>query len=398
MNLITRLAGSLVILAIVLITVEIGSYILVEFVVYEKARYLLYEVPNFDEAKVNDYLKIRDPLLGWPTEKALADKGYDSSGSRPVPAFPRPGNECITLYGDSFTYGTGVLDQDTWGNILSERNRCRVGNFGVPGYGTDQALLRFQKNIGDTAPVSILGIYPTDITRNVNQYRYLLTTRPNTVFAFKPRFILERGRLRLVPLPTPSFSGQHAPGSNVLDSLHHETFLPGKGVGPVPIRFPYSLVVWDLFLHERVQGWVKNKPSWEGMIQQDHASEALDVTVAVVKAFMAECDKRGKKCFVITFPTPGGYKKFKKSGISSLEPLFGRLTKLGIPYLTFESYLVAQIGERSICELLTNIRGCTGHFNAKGNKLIAEFVNSYLTDNSMLHKANANESESSKFP
>ena len=71
MNLIARFIGSLIILTIVLITVEIGSYVLIELVVYERARYLLYEAPIFDEAKVDTYLKARNPLLGWPGESAL---------------------------------------------------------------------------------------------------------------------------------------------------------------------------------------------------------------------------------------------------------------------------------------------------------------------------------------
>ena len=387
MNHIVRLVGSLIILAIVLISVEFGSYVMVEFVIFQKAEYLLYESPKFNETEFNTYLKVRDPLLGWPSTKALNSEQHDSSGSRPVPAFPNPGGECLTLYGDSFTYGKDVLDQDSWSNILAKRIQCRVGNFGVSGYGTDQSLLRFQKNNGDTAPISILGIYPTNIMRNVNQYRYLLTSRKRSSFGFKPRFVLEAGQLRLLPLPTPSFSDLQPLGGNMLQILPHEAFLPGNGVGPVPNeRFPYSLVALNLFLNERVQSWLQRKPSWENFLQQGHPSEALEVTVAVVKAFMAECNKRGKNCFVITFPTPGSYNKLKRIGISSLEPLLKKLTELGTPYLTFESYLLAQLGERSICELLTNVQGCTGHFNPKGNQMIAEFVSTYITENSMLKK------------
>lgn len=385
MNSLVRWFGPLIIFFIVVIAAEIGSYILIEFVVHQKAGYLLYDSPKFEKAEVDTYLKVRNPSLGWPGKNALNSERYDSSGSRPVPAFPHPGGECITLYGDSFTYGKDVLDQDTWGNILSKRKQCRVGNFGVTGYGTDQSFIRFEKNTGDTAPISILGIYPTDIIRNVNQYRYLLTSRTESIFGFKPRFVLEEGQLRLAPLPTPSFSDLRSLRNNMLDFLPYETFLPGNGVGPVPNdRFPYSLVVWNLFLNERVQSWVFKKPSWEDLIQQNHTSGALEVTVAVVKGFMDECKERGKKCFVITFPTPGSYKKYKREGVSSLEPLLKEMDELGTPYLTFESYLDTQLGDRSICELLTNIEGCTGHFNSKGHQMIADFVSTYIAENRML--------------
>ena len=391
MNSFIRLLGPLIILVFVLISVEISSYIFVEFVVSRRAGFLLYESPKFNEAEFDTYLKVRNPFLGWPSANALNSKRYDSSGSRPVPAFPNPGGECITLYGDSFTYGSDVLDQDTWGNILSNRTQCRVGNYGVPGYGTDQAFLRFQKNFGDTAPVSILGIFPHNILRNVNQYRYLLAPSTKSIFGFKPRFVLEADQLRLAPLPTPSFSDLQSLGSHMLQILPDEGFLPGNGAGPVPNEgFPYSLIALNLFLNERVQSWIQRKPSWENFIQQEHTAGALEVTVAVVKAFMVECIKRGKNCFVITFPSPSSYKKFKSTGIPSLEPLLKNLTEIGTPYLNSESYLSAQLGERSICELLADIQGCVGHFNSEGNKMVAEIVSNYIAENSILKKATTN--------
>ena len=79
-----------------------------------------------------------------------------STGARFSPAYPEPGNECVTLYGDSFTYGVGVREEYAWGNTLAERLRCRVGNFGVGGYGTDQALLRFMHNPNDPSSVAVL--------------------------------------------------------------------------------------------------------------------------------------------------------------------------------------------------------------------------------------------------
>ena len=385
MNSFVRLAGSLIIFIIVLIVVETGSYILVELVVSPRAGFLLYELPKFDEAEFDTYLKVRDPHLGWPSKTALSSKQYDSSGSRPVPAFPAPGNECITLYGDSFVYGSEVLDQEAWGNILSQRVRCRVGNFGVPGYGTDQSFLRFKENVGDTAPISILGIFPHNILRNVNQYRYLLAPSEKSIFGFKPRFVLEEGRLRLIPLPAPGFLDLRLSSNDMPQMLPHEAFLPGNGVGPVPNKgFPYSLVALNLFLNERVKSWVLRKPSWENFAQPGHASGALEITATVVKDFVAECNKRKKQCFVLTLPTPSSYKKFKTTGVLSLESLAKKLTELGIPTLNFESYLSEQLGEGSICELLVNIPGCTGHFNPKGNEMLAEFLSLHIAENSML--------------
>jgi len=61
------------------------------------------------------------------------------------------------LYGDSFTEGSGVDPEHAWSNVLSQLLHCRVANFGVSGYGTDQAYMRFLNNQRDPARVVVLG-------------------------------------------------------------------------------------------------------------------------------------------------------------------------------------------------------------------------------------------------
>jgi hypothetical protein len=75
------------------------------------------------------------------------------------------------MYGDSFVFGSAVDDEHSWGNQIAKRLSCRVQNFGVPGYGTDQAYLRFLHNDADQAPQVILNILFENVARNVNQNR-----------------------------------------------------------------------------------------------------------------------------------------------------------------------------------------------------------------------------------
>jgi len=216
---------------------ELASAAFCRLIILNRAPFLLYRPPEIDRTAWEHYLEVRDPLLGWPTADALNSEHYDESGSRPVPAYPEPGKECLTIYGNSFTYGAEVSDKEAWGNLLAEYLKCRVGNFGVGGYGTDQALLRFEANDADTAPVSILGIYPTNVQRNVNQARYLLMSSGNH-FYFKPRFILTNDQLRLVPIPEPRFEELDLLNGDLTRLLPHEAFLPGTDLGPQPMRFP----------------------------------------------------------------------------------------------------------------------------------------------------------------
>ena len=99
-----------------------------------------------------EYLTRRDPVVGWPYPVQygadLAVNGAQRNAH--FPNGPKTGS-CVSLYGDSFTQGgdTSALEKN-WGNVLSGRLACYVANFGMAGYGTDQAYLRFAENRSDS--------------------------------------------------------------------------------------------------------------------------------------------------------------------------------------------------------------------------------------------------------
>jgi hypothetical protein len=55
-------------------------------------------------------------------------------------------------------YGDEVSNEQAWLNVLSDLPGCRVSNYGVIGYGPDQAYLRFISNEHDKAELIVLGI------------------------------------------------------------------------------------------------------------------------------------------------------------------------------------------------------------------------------------------------
>jgi hypothetical protein len=48
------------------------------------------------------------------------------------------------MLGDSVAFGTGVDDAETFASLLGSREGWTVANFAVPGWGTDQSLLRYE--------------------------------------------------------------------------------------------------------------------------------------------------------------------------------------------------------------------------------------------------------------
>jgi hypothetical protein len=121
-----------------------------------------------------------DPYLGWaPTPDRVrredgivylnnrrglrADREYDEA--------PPVGVRRIAAFGDSFTYCAEVTQDDCWAARLArDLPTTEVLNFGVIGYGPDQAWLRYQR---DGRPYSscavLIGYFSEDIDRVVNR-------------------------------------------------------------------------------------------------------------------------------------------------------------------------------------------------------------------------------------
>ena len=185
----------------------------------------------------------------------------------PFPIRPtRPG--CVALYGDSFTWSSDVEAQDAWGNVLSTLLDCRVSNFGVGGYGTDQAYLRFRENDGEGSPVVVIAHQPENILRNVNQYRPLLY--PVTL-RFKPRFRLDPdGRLELVDAPLIPVERYAAFVRRPEDFLEDEYFLPGGPSGVRHARFPFTWTLIRAAAHFHIVSELAGTPWYADFYEPDH--------------------------------------------------------------------------------------------------------------------------------
>lgn len=156
---------------------------------------------------------VYDPDLGWSLRpdatsadglfhtSALGIRDAGDVGSPPTPTSVR-----IALFGDSFCFGDEVAFADTWGRMLETRLRERglaaeVLNFGVNGYGMDQALLRWRKSGRAARPaIVVVGFQPENLLRNVNVFRPIYFPETGVPLS-KPRFVLEGDELVPVNLP-----------------------------------------------------------------------------------------------------------------------------------------------------------------------------------------------------
>jgi len=147
-----------------------------------------------------------DPLLGWRLTPDWEGEHrhhdfqvryrVNAEGFR-GPMGPAT-EEAVTLLGDSFTFGLGVNEGETFADHLNAAHPgTRFFNRGVPGYSTDQERL-------------LLDELPAGLRRHVLLVVYLgndlidnLRTYPLQADHAKPRFVLRHGRLRLEGIPVP---------------------------------------------------------------------------------------------------------------------------------------------------------------------------------------------------
>jgi hypothetical protein len=115
----------------------------------------------------------------------------DANGYRTIPFAPR--STCsqarIGFFGDSFIHGDEVSDEDAALSQLQLLLDGVVINGGVPGYGTDQALMRLEASADALCCTwLLLGIATCDETRNINILR--LHHSPLSAIPYmKPRFV-----------------------------------------------------------------------------------------------------------------------------------------------------------------------------------------------------------------
>jgi hypothetical protein len=328
------------------------------------------------------YLESRDSDLGWPSPSWVGLGEFDVSGSRVVPAFPDASEEsCIALFGDSFTWGDEVAAEFAYGNVLSQKLNCRVSNYGVGGYGTDQAVLRYVEKINDSAEVVVLGHFSENIIRNVNQLRDLTS---GTQFGFKPRFVLNSdGEPKRIPLPLLSLDEYLALPERVETLLPYEYFVPNTYKGSAWFQFPYTIALGRSMAHYRLRGRLNQTPSYAPFYEKDHPSGALSVTTAVIALFVQEAKSRGQTPIVLLIPDSKDIQKLREGEPLPYDPLIKELKKLDIDPIDHSANMVASLSGRDICTLFVRC-GSGSHYNEAGYALLADTLYKALSNRGLI--------------
>lgn len=326
-----------------------------------------------------------DPNLGWVPRKT----DREANGARISPDNPVSDRPCVSLYGDSTVFGDEVSHVAAWGNQLAKRIHCKVSNFGVGGYGTDQAYLRFIKNSSDPSSVVVLGILSENIVRNVNQNRAFLYS--SAVGPLKPILWLDdAGQLQFIPVPRLTIESHDKYINDPRSLFQKEFFIPDSSYyAEQRVHFPYIINVPKALRYKRIYDGVlfyliKSPPWYLDFYDPSHPSHALQVTESIADHFVENAKQRAKTPVILFIPLARDIGNFLRTGKWVYAPLYEWCRARGHNCFDSGAAMVEKLGAQHIKEVGLCEYFCTrrfseqGHYNEKGNVLLAEVSIRYL--------------------
>ena len=282
---------------------------------------------------------------------------------------------CLSLYGDSFTADV------SWGQQVAHILNCNIVNYGVHGFGIDQALMRFEDAAQDTAGTVVLSFFSEDIARHVTRNFDVWVYQPSefgaSLFASKARYIaLPDGRLQYVPAEARTFAEFEAAVRNPAAHVPHDYLVAG-GMSGLPIwRFPFTFTLVRIFFHWKIQAKLAQLPWYGQLYMPDHESRALPISVEVVDRFVTVARARGKRSVVQLLPSILDFQHYARTGVWPYQSLIDALAARHVQMHNLGDELLKDIDLNQVCALFdtgqsSGIEGCGGHYSELGYRILA---------------------------
>ena len=319
---------------------------------------------------------IYDSTLGWvqrpgsTSENGLYHANRDGvragSSEEGMPA--RSNRLRVVLLGDSYTHGDEVPFEQTWGAYLEKKLTeagipAEIVNLGAPGYGMDQAYLRWKTSGAAFDPdLVIFGFQPENVKRNLNILR-MFYHRPSRMPLSKPRFVLDGRHLEAINIPTVS-------PDELFDLYAHIERWENR-------RYEYYYRTADYEEHI----WLKSKlvavvmaliDQWSAE-RKDPAFYAIEnepsqLALAILRELQSDVERQGAAFLVAAF-----IPKWNFQYVSAARPLpyqdLLEAVKQRHDTVEIAQQLYAQVKEGDLNELFAG-----EHYSAKANEIVAGVI------------------------
>lgn len=308
---------------ILLLIFEFFSYILI----YQTSfldKYFFHKHYFISEANFKDYKAERNDFTGWPTKKFEKQLSIDGSRESPANNTLNKKEACFSIYGDSYAFDSEVDNDQAWPNQLAKIMNCRVHNFGIPGFGIDQAYLRFEEKNPKSLD-AILTFVEGDYRRARTRMYSLQNGEGIVIGLTKPMFELsKKNKIILKNNPINSYDEYLSLSnkSHFKKIFSNDFFMPDQDLWSMSyLNFPYSLeiVLLSIKLFKRQISYSTYLPYYSSygffksinlnqfMINiatppPSFRDETIKLNEAIFESFITDCNKLNIKCYIAPLP------------------------------------------------------------------------------------------------
>jgi len=326
--------------------------------------------------------------LGWTIKKnGKTDlKQANSQGIRSHREYQLiPPDDVIRIasFGDSFTHCEHVKNNETWQERLNGANpNLEVINFGVGGYGLDQALLRYEQDgVKYASHIIFLGFMSENIYRNVSVFRPFYSQYTGIPLA-KPRFTVVDDKFVLLknPLSTPLQYHELL--------AHPEVILPKIGANDLfyQTRYRYRRGFFDFLPSVRLIKMVTTKILRANRINIIHSgyynerSEAFQVTCKIFEEFQNKAISNNSLPIIVIFPHEQDVMRYFNHKTKVYTPLLSYLDSQGYQYIDLMNAFYQYAKKPELNNLFSNY-----HYSSLGNELVAKYMLEFLQNNGLVN-------------
>jgi hypothetical protein len=358
------------------------------------------EFPISDQSQLDEFIKKKfSKHTGWKwrantkgyeylnnirTSFKISKNGYRETGN----IF---NNSTISVIGDSYAFCRYVNDNETWVSFLEKKMNIGIRNYGVGNYGIDQAIIKyFNISVEKETQLIILAFVPETISRVHSFWKHYCEF--GNKFAFKPKYTLVNGKLKLIPtvLQENSTIKTLIDKTNYIkqnDIFYEKKFLLHMYKFPYLVTYfkyleRYSVIIYNLLIY-KIYNFFKIKNSTRflnnafGKIVSDNISDSYkmyndakytELLRNLIYDFKEKLDKEGRKLVLLVLPQLNDIKNAKKKTISY--QLFFEKIKKKVNIIDLTNSLKNLPDYKNY--YLEDNHG--GHFSSSGNKLVAELI------------------------
>lgn len=305
---------------------------------------------------------VYDEIVGWRNapniDRTVQNEGHvrtNAAGMRndtDFPVDPVPGRRRLMIVGDSYSFGYGVDNDQTFAYLLAQRMPdWDVMNFAVSATGTDQHYLMYERYGERYRPdIVLLGFYVLDYNRNTYSFRDYA----------KPLFVpLADGRLELTHVPvTPpeTLIAQYRSGEKRIGGWHYS----------------YAVAAFKQVLIDRMK--------------RDRGPDSLGrrTLSGIMQKFATRVRGNGAVPVWVIFPIRDILSKEESKYREISEFAKAEAERLGMPVLDLEPVYRAYLTQHPEVKTLWRPEEIGGHLSVEGNAVSADAIYAFLRQQGLL--------------